>query len=282
MAGGGNFAAKPDDPNAKAALYDATICVGCRACEGACKKANNLPAEKSADPTNGGTRTGLTAYTFTRIRTTQVEAGGQVRPVNLKLQCMHCLHPACAEACIVGALKKTPEGPVTYDENKCIGCRYCMVACPFGIPNFEWDSPTPWIRKCTFCANRQAEGLQPACIEICPTHALKLGTREELLAEARKRIVAEPARYVDHIYGEKEVGGTSWLYLSPVQFALLGFGPHIPDPVIINAARAMGLVPPVLLGVAATMTGIYWLTKRRERLAQAKVAVDDKKGGAVK
>lgn len=253
--------------NARAVLYDNTVCIGCRSCEGACKRVNGLPPDEAHPET-------LTAYTFTRIRTTKLESG----PVYIKLQCMHCLHPACAEACIVGALEKTPDGPVAYDERKCIGCRYCQVACPFGIPNFEWDKPVPWIRKCTFCADRQAQGLEPACVEACPVHALKFGTREELLAEAKKRIADSPGRYVDRIYGEKEVGGTSWLYLSAVPFDKMGFAPHISEPVTINAARAMGLVPAVLIGVAATMTGIYWLTKRKEKLTGTKAGEEKKEG----
>jgi formate dehydrogenase iron-sulfur subunit len=210
----------------------------------------------------------MDACTFTKINFTELEYNGRFRWVFNKTQCMHCEHPACVEACIVGALEKQPDGPVTYDDHKCIGCRYCQVACPFGIPNFEWDKPMPWIRKCTFCADRQAAGLRPACVTTCPTGALVSGDREVLLAEARQRIASSPGKYVDHIYGEKEVGGTSWLYLSPVPFEKLGFASVGSEAVTINAARAMGLVPPVLLGVAATMTGVYLLTKRRHKLEQ--------------
>ena len=250
----------------KAVLYDATKCIGCRACQVACKQWNELPAEAT---TNEGTYENppkLSAYTFTKIRFTEVQDDGKFHFVFTKLQCMHCEYPACVVACPVGALQKTPDGPVVYDDNKCFGCRYCMVACPFGIPSFEWDKPLPWIRKCNFCANRLAEGLEPACVAACTTGALKFGKREELITEARERIAAEPDKYVDHIYGEKEVGGTSWLYLSPVPFEKLGFESHGPEPVTINAARAMGAVPPVLLGVAAAMAGIYGLTKRRQKI----------------
>ncbi len=260
----------------KGVLYDATKCIGCRACQVACKQWNELPAEETINTGTYENPPQLSAYTFTKIRFTELEEDGKFRWVFAKLQCMHCEHPACAEACIVGALKKTPGGPVTYDEGKCIGCRYCMVACPFGIPNFEWDKPLPWIRKCTFCADRQAAGLKPACVTTCPTGALQFGEREELVAEARRRIAASPGEYVDHIYGEKEVGGTSWLYLSPVPFKELGFPNLGSEPVTVNAARAMGAVPPVLLGVAAIMTGIYWLTKRRVRISQAEVGDKEK------
>jgi len=218
----------------------------------------------------------MDAYTFTKINFTELEDNGRFRWVFNKLQCMHCEHPACVEACIVGALEKRPDGPVTYDDRKCIGCRYCQVACPFGIPNFEWDKPMPWIRKCTFCADRQGAGLKPACVTTCPTGALEFGERDALISEAHRRIAAEPGKYVDHVYGEKEVGGTSWLYLSPVPFEKLGFPALGPVPVTVNVARAMGAVPPVLLGVAAAMAGIYWLTKRRQKPSQAEADEKEK------
>ena len=141
-----------------------------------------------------------------------------------------------------------------------------MLACPFGIPTFEWDKPLPWIRKCTLCADRLNAGLEPACVKTCPTNALKMGERDDLIREARGRIAAAPDKYVDHIYGEKEVGGTSWLYLSPVPFEKLGMPVLGSEPVTINAERAMGAVAPVLAGVTATMAGIYWLIRRRERI----------------
>ncbi|MBM2824345.1 MAG: 4Fe-4S dicluster protein [Dehalococcoidales bacterium] len=262
----------------KAVLCDANKCIGCRACQIACKQWNELPGDET---TNRGTYENppqLSAHTFTKIRFNELENDGKFYWVFTKLQCMHCEHPACVEACIVGALQKTEYGPVIYDDKKCIGCRYCMVACPFGIPCFEWDTPIPWIRKCIFCADRLSEGWEPACVKTCPTDALKLGEREELIVVARERIAAAPGKYVNHIYGEKEVGGTSWLYLSPVPFDKLGFPTLGSEPVTVNAARAMGAVPPVLLGVAAAMAGIYWLTKRRQKLSQAKDSDKEEKG----
>lgn len=265
----------------KGVLYDATKCIGCRACQVACKQWNELPAEKT---TNSGTYENpprMTAYTFTKINFTELEHNGKFQWVFNKQQCMHCQEPGCAEACIVGALVKTEAGPVTYDEGKCIGCRYCMVACPFGIPNFEWDKPLPWIRKCTFCADRQGAGLKPACVTTCPTGALKFGERDELIAEAQRCIAEHPDRYVNHIYGVQEVGGTSWLYLSPVPFEEIGF-PTLPSaPVTINAERAMAAVPPVLVGVAAAMAGIYWLVQRQQKIGQ-KAGEEEKQKEKVK
>ncbi len=145
--------------------------------------------------------------------------------LNVKVQCMHCEHPACVSACIVGALKKDPKGPVHYDPDVCIGCRYCMIACPFQIPAYEYEKAlTPRVMKCTMCFERTIKNNQvPACVEICPTEAILFGKRKDLLKIAHERIRTNPNRYVDHIYGEYEVGGTSWMYLSNQQFTDIGF-----------------------------------------------------------
>jgi len=252
----------------KAVLYDATKCIGCRACQIACKQWNEMPGVKT---TNEGTYENppkMLAYTLTKIHFAELEDSGKFQWVFAKLQCMHCEHPACVTACPVAALQKRDDGPVTYDDYKCFGCRYCMVACPFGVPDFEWDKAIPWIRKCTFCADRLGAGLEPACVATCAPEALKFGERDDLINEARERIAAAPGKYVDHIYGENEVGGTSWLYLSPVPFEKLEFQDFGSEPVIANVERAMGLVPSVLLGVAATMAGLYWLTRRRQKISE--------------
>jgi formate dehydrogenase iron-sulfur subunit len=253
----------------KGVLYDMTMCIGCRGCQVACKQWNELPGQTA---TNTGTRENpprLNAYSYTKIHFAEAKNAERLQYYFVKQQCMHCQHPACVQACIVGALEKHDHGPVTYDNNKCIGCRYCQVACPFGIPSFEWDKAMPWIKKCTFCADRQGGGLKPACVTTCPTGALLYGEREDLLVKAHARIAASPARYVQHVYGEKEVGGTSWLYMSAVPFEQLGFPKLGDEPVTVNAERAMSLVPPVLVGVAALMTGIYWVSKRRENVEAA-------------
>lgn len=266
----------------KAVLYDANKCIGCRGCQVACKAWNDLQAESTVNQGTYENPPQLSARTWTKIRFTEVKDNGKFHWVFTKVQCMHCEYPACAAACLVGALQKTPEGPVVYDDRKCIGCRYCMVACPFGIPTFEWDEPLPWIRKCTSCVDRLNEGLEPACVKTCPTGALKLGEREELITEGRKRITATPDKYVDHIYGEKEIGGTCRLYLSPVPFEKLGFPTLGSEPVTVNVERAVGAVLPVLMLVAATMTGFYWLTKRRQKLSQLKAGDQERKGGTEK
>jgi formate dehydrogenase iron-sulfur subunit len=187
----------------------------------------------------------------------------------VKRQCMHCLDPACASACLAKALEKTAAGPVVYHPERCLGCRYCMVACQFDIPKFEFDSPAPYIHKCSFCAERQAEGLQPACASVCPTGALQFGHRAALLEEARTRIYQSPDKYVHQVYGESEAGGTSWLYISDVPFDKLWFrtdlGPTSPPELTRTALAAVPFVltlwPPLLMG-------LYTFSKQRAAAAK--------------
>ena len=200
----------------RAVLYDATRCKGCRGCEYDCAEANNLPEPPSAKEITGLRKTDITCNTVVN------EFSTSKGTVFLKTQCMHCNEPACAAACLTQAMHKTAAGPVVWDADKCMGCRYCMVSCPFDIPKFEYHSANPKIHKCTMCFDRLKTGEVPACVYNCPNEALQYGTRRELLKEAHKRISENPGRYVDHIYGEREAGGTGWLYLSPVPFEELG------------------------------------------------------------
>jgi len=250
--GSAHASGEVDAENAAAMLYDATKCVGCRACEVACKEWNDLPLE--AEPPSD-----TTAHTWTLIKQYQGEAGESFR----KYQCMHCLHPACVSVCTVGALSKTEEGPVVYDTGKCIGCRYCQYACPFGVPKFEWENPLGLIGKCTFCADRLADGLIPACVEACPAGALTFGTRKQMLQEARKRIEQNPDRYIDHIYGETEGGGTSVLFLSDIPFEEMGLPTLGSAPVTHASVMVVNATPVTCVTAAAVFSGINWLTKRR-------------------
>ncbi|MBK6734365.1 MAG: 4Fe-4S dicluster domain-containing protein [bacterium] len=152
------------------------------------------------------------------------------QPLDVKVQCMHCEKPACVSACIVGALEKNPLGPVTYDAWKCIGCRYCMVACPYQIPAYEYENAlTPRVMKCTMCPERTLVGKLPACAEICPREAILFGKREQLLELARERIAQHPERYHPEVYGEHEVGGTSWLLIADRPLTECGI-PELSDP----------------------------------------------------
>lgn len=252
-------------------LTDLTLCVGCRRCEWACKEANGLPnrvpleACEDASATDGPRRPD--AENFTVV--SRYDAP-DADPVFVKRQCMHCFEPACASACLVAAFRKTPEGPVLYDESVCIGCRYCMVACPFGMPAYTYDNPTsPAVRKCTMCFDRIAhDGGKPACAEICPVEAITFGRRSELLALAHKRIGRDPDRYVNHVYGEHEAGGTGWLYLSGRPFEELGFPSNVgtaPYPELTKGF--LSAVPLVLTIWPALLMGAYAFTRHREELA---------------
>ena len=180
----------------KAILIDTTRCIGCRACQVACKSWNDLKGEKATFSESWSNPRFLSSNQFTRVIFREaVRPDGQLAWYFIKRQCMHCQDPACVSACPVAALEKLPDGPVVYDDGKCIGCRYCMMACPFQVPKFQWESAVPLVRKCTFCAERQAVGLQPSCVTTCPTQTLLFGERAELLKEAHRRIGAHPGRY---------------------------------------------------------------------------------------
>jgi formate dehydrogenase iron-sulfur subunit len=254
-------------PQSLCVLHDITLCIGCRSCEAGCNKVNELPAP--AVPFTDLTvldkkrRTNAKAYTVVNKFTSP---GGN--PIFVKNQCNHCLEPACASACFVRAFSKNRDGSVTYDSSVCVGCRYCMIACPFEIPTYEYDEPlTPRIMKCTLCHPRITKGLLPGCVEACPTEALSFGKREDMLKLARERINKYPGRYVDHIYGEHEMGGTNWLYLSGVPFRTLGMREDLgitPAPDLTSGALAT--VPMVAALWPALLTGIYAISKRREKM----------------
>ena len=237
-------------------LIDLTRCTGCQSCTLACKAANDLP-QPEVVPTK------LSSSAFTFVDTRQDAAGDETY---VKRQCMHCLHPGCVSACTVGALRKTALGPVVYDSAKCIGCRYCQYACPFGVPTYQWDNVLGLIRKCEMCYGRVVEGEKPACVAACPNGALRFGKRSELLAQAKAQIASTPDRYIDHVFGEHEVGGTSMLYLSDVPFAQLGF-PTLGDKAVsANAETVMQLTPAVAATVATVATGLHLIFRRRQQV----------------
>jgi formate dehydrogenase iron-sulfur subunit len=214
--------------NALGCLVDTTLCIGCRKCEEACNVRQHLPPPvlpfQDLSVLDARRRPDDKVYTVVnRYSPPTVSYGEPAKPTFVKFQCMHCLDPSCVSACPVGALRKDPSGPVTYTESRCIGCRYCMVACPFQIPAYEYQvALAPRIRKCTFCFESLREGGYPACAQVCPMEVMTFGRREDLLTTARWKIRSAPQLYLNHIYGENEVGGTSWMYLAARPFEEIG------------------------------------------------------------
>ena len=247
----------------KAILYDATLCINCKQCESACAEQNKLPYNEVI-----GAEQKQSAHKFTVVQ----ERSDKF----MRRLCMNCLDPTCASVCPVGAFTKTAAGPVVYDENKCMGCRYCMVACPFNIPKYEWESTSPWIRKCTFCADRLADGKVPACIKVCPTNVMFFGPLDEVKKEAEKRLKENPGKYVNHIYGKEEAGGTSWMYLSAVPFNEIGFDTKIPAVKLPDIT--WGMLSEIPVKVAALVVGLGLIAAFRNRGAGGDESSESKSG----
>jgi formate dehydrogenase iron-sulfur subunit len=250
----------------KALLYDATLCIGCKQCEAACAESNKNPYnEKIAAEEQ------QSEHKFTVVLNKNDKY--------MRRLCMNCDDPACASVCPVAALRKTPEGPVIYEASRCMGCRYCMVACPFGVPKYEWGALNPRVQKCTMCGTQRVLlGKQTACAEACPTGATKFGERDQLIAEARKRIQENPSNYVPHIYGLEEVGGTSVLLLSSVAFSEFGYPQNLPDdPLPLRTYKVLSRIPDFVPLGGILLGGVWWITHRREEVAAAEGK--DNKGG---
>ena len=231
-------------------LIDTTRCIGCGACASACKEQNKLP---------GPVEEVTTAYTWTTV---QPHEGVFVRTL-----CMHCEVPTCVSVCPVGAMKKTPEGPVVYDAEICMGCRYCMMACPFDVPKYQWNRPVPVVGKCILCASRVKEGKPTACAEACPVEATIFGKRDDLIWEARTRIRKSPGAYVDHIYGLTEAGGTSVLMVSGAPFEKLGLKTNLPNqPPAMRTWQVLSNIPDFVGVWAVFLYGVHWITARREEV----------------
>ncbi|OPZ19838.1 MAG: Formate dehydrogenase, nitrate-inducible, iron-sulfur subunit [candidate division BRC1 bacterium ADurb.BinA364] len=256
-------------------LIDTTRCVGCELCVDACKASNGLPADQPRR-----WKRAIDDLSSTRYSTFVRQADHRF----IRKQCRHCLEPACASACIVGALRRTAEGAVIYDDSKCMGCRYCMVACPFDIPRYDWDKAVPYVRKCTMCYERMQAGEidQPACVGACPHRAMAFGSRLGLLEEARRRMDAAPGRYYENrIFGESEIGGTAIMYVSDIDLGFLAWKPELGDtPLPERTWAALSKVPPIVLGMGGLMAATYWIIERRIKL-QAAAAGGDSAAGAI-
>ncbi len=261
------------NPDAVGVLYDTTLCIGCRECEAACNRRNHLPRTavpfSDRDVLRTFRRPSDTAFTVVnQFQGSPSPDQAGLEQTYCKVQCMHCLYPSCVSACIVGAMTKAPDGAVVYNKTICLGCRYCQVACPFEVPAFEFNEPlVPRIRKCELCTDREkGTGANPACAAACPTEALVFGRRADLVATAKERIASRPARYVNHVYGEHEVGGTSWLYLAGRPVQEIGLLPltDAPPPARTEAIQhgifKYGIIPVTVYGLLA---GVMWFNHRK-------------------
>ncbi len=242
-------------------LNDTTLCTGCERCVEACKQENGLGVDV---PRRWKQR--IDDLSSTRFTTIVRREGNR----SIRRLCRHCKEPACVSACIVGALQKTEEGPIIYDSDRCMGCRYCILSCPYGIPRYDWESQIPTIHKCTLCYPRIKAGQIPACVEACLEKATIFGPYDEILAEAHRRINENPQRYAQTVVGEIEAGGTSVIYISDIALGFLSYNPELGEKPFPDLTwSALSKVPPIIVGVGGLMTGIYWIVERRMKLSAA-------------
>jgi formate dehydrogenase iron-sulfur subunit len=243
--------------SSKAILYDSTLCIGCRSCEDACAKKWGMAYNESI----------ASEEKLSERKLTTVVTRGERFSRRL---CMHCLQPTCVSVCPVAALQKTALGPVIYHEDRCMGCRYCMFACPFQVPVYEWSKTLPKVKKCNMCYERLTAGKPTACSEACPTNATVTGERDALVQEARRRLAEDPKKYDGRIYGLNDVGGTSVFYLSAIPLEQFGIRANLPQqPLPELTGRVLAFVPDVVGTGGALLGGIYWITHRREEVAAA-------------
>lgn len=233
-------------------LIDTTMCIACYSCEQACAERWGFPQSD--------------AHALSSTKNTAVLT---VNDVNVPRMCMHCEEPTCASVCPVGAFTKTKEGPVVYDPDKCMGCRYCLQACPFDVPRYQWNSPNPKVTKCDMCRDRILRGEPTACAAACPTGARMFGKLEDNIAEAKKRVREHPETYYQEIYGIREAGGTSTIYLAPKSFDQLGLRTGLPDQPMPNFTwQVMSKIPNYVGWVGTLLGGIWWITNRRTEVSR--------------
>jgi len=276
-----------------AILTDITRCTGCERCVQACKQIQRKKhlMESQSDSRKGSKDqpksdpSDFRSYTkdlprpwkhqiddLSSTRYTTI-----LRPNNhfVRQQCRHCLEPACVSACLVGALQKTPEGPVIYDWDKCMGCRYCMMACPYGIPRYNWEARVPSIQKCDMCYTRLLKRKQPGCVEACPEKATIFGKRSDLIDEAKRRIKESPDKYKHRVFGETEIGGTSVIYLSDIPLDFLAFQPDLGNESLPDRTwAALSKVPSLALGMGGVMAGVWWIIGRRMQMEEANLRTE--------
>jgi formate dehydrogenase iron-sulfur subunit len=248
-------------------LIDTTKCIGCRGCQVACKQWHQHKADKTVLNPTFTSPAKLNARTYTNVGFHEDERNGSVTWNFAKNACMHCKSPSCVSVCPVGAFIKTKEGPVIYRDERCMGCRYCMMACPFDVPKYEWDKLLPIVQKCNFCYDRLQAGKKPACATACPTGGITFNDSiEKNLSEARLRIQKNPGRYVPHIYGEKEAGGTSVLVLSAVPHEKIGYHKVSMQPLPPFTWSYISHIPQAIVIVLAAGLGSWAITRRNKHM----------------
>ncbi len=246
-------------------LFDSVLCIGCGSCYEACKEQNKLP-----ETNNDFLKDHLSSNTFTVVE--------EYSDKYARKMCMHCSEPTCVSVCPVGAFEKTKLGPVLYNADKCIGCRYCMQACPYSVPRYEWESTSPRVRKCIMCHEKLMRGEMTACAEACPVEATISGPLEELKAEAKRRIKERPEVYYPHIYGLEEAGGGNVLILASTPFDQLGYKTNVPKRAMPDfTTQAMEKIPSIVSVGGVFLTSMYWLTKRKNQIAKEEQRETQKK-----
>ncbi len=237
-----------------ALLFDQSLCIGCGACEQACQ------AEHDQSPHRPDK---LDHESFTWVE----DLGNDQYARHL---CMSCEDPTCASVCPVAALEKSEFGPVTWDAKKCIGCRYCMMACPFQIPTYEWFERNPRIRKCDMCVHRVTKDMPTACASVCPTGATNFGERDAMMAEAKRRLAKNPELYQGSIYGEEEAGGTCVLMLLTNTVEESGLPSNVPHEDLPHLTwTVLEKLPAIIPVWGAFLGGMLWLGSRKEAVAAA-------------
>ncbi|MDR0390849.1 MAG: 4Fe-4S dicluster domain-containing protein [Planctomycetaceae bacterium] len=250
----------------KGVLVNLTKCIGCGACTVACKMHNANKWIDDRSPTSGENAQ-LADENWTIIKKFELYKNDDTKVWRfVKNQCLHCQSPACESACFARALRKTDDGAVVYFPDNCVGCRYCMLACPFKVPKFEWQVSIPVITKCVMCYDRLKEGKSPACVAVCPESVMKFGERDKLLSEA-KEIINNDSKFVQHIYGEEEAGGTSWIYISDVPFEKIGFNTNVTKKPLPEYTSTYMKCTPIFGAIwAIILTAFYFITKRRNKI----------------
>ena len=244
-------------PQAVGMLFDSTLCVGCKACVSKCKEVNDMPAVIDGDNTTWDSARDLSGDTLNVIKVYR-EGNAKLKDSEIngfcfeKRSCMHCVDPGCVSVCPCTAMRHDKvTGIVTHHPDVCIGCRNCMVGCPYNVPQFQYNELFGQIQKCQMCnqagVERINKGQMTGCAEACPTGATLFGSREALLAEAKRRMQLKPGEtysyprgdvrkpdsfhekevpvYQQHVWGEKEAGGTNVMHISAVPFDKLGMPP---------------------------------------------------------